>query len=169
MTSRWSLAGCAFGTVCVMAMWFTAAQAQTPCVGDCDGKEDVTVNEIITLVNIALGNGDLSACPSGTGTEVTIVVIIQAVNNALEGCDGVTPPVPTNTPTPAAPTSSPTPTPVLGGHSFTYEFIASALTRSSASFLAEAKAEGARGFAYMEGDCFGNLCAESGTLYIRGE
>jgi hypothetical protein len=50
----------------------------------------VTVNEIITLVNITLGNVDASACEAGipAETEVNITLIVQAVNNTLDGCGG---------------------------------------------------------------------------------
>ena len=60
------------------------------CAGDCDGSGDVAVNELITLVNIALGNAQPSACPHGVpnGAEVDITLIIRAVNNALNGCSG---------------------------------------------------------------------------------
>jgi len=58
------------------------------CAGDCDGSGTVTVNGIITLVNIALGNAQAAACPHGvpSGGNVNVAVIIQAVNNALNGC-----------------------------------------------------------------------------------
>jgi hypothetical protein len=58
------------------------------CTGDCDGSGDVTVNEIITLVNIALGTAQTAACPHGvpSGAEVDITLIIRAVNNALLTC-----------------------------------------------------------------------------------
>jgi hypothetical protein len=58
------------------------------CIGDCDRSGEATVDELITLVNIALGNAQPSACPDGvpSGTEVDIALIIQAVNNALNGC-----------------------------------------------------------------------------------
>jgi hypothetical protein len=61
-----------------------------PCVGDCDGSGEVTVNELIIMVNIALGTGQPSACPNGipSGGSVDIALIIQAVNNALNGCGG---------------------------------------------------------------------------------
>jgi hypothetical protein len=66
----------------------TATPPPPSCTGDCDGSGEVTVNEIITLVNIGLGNAQPSACPHGvpSGTEVDIALIIQAVNNALNGC-----------------------------------------------------------------------------------
>jgi hypothetical protein len=52
----------------------------------------VTVDEIITLVNIALGNAQASACLHGvpSGADVDVGLIIQAVNAALNGC-GVSP------------------------------------------------------------------------------
>ncbi|MBI1817435.1 MAG: CSLREA domain-containing protein [Deltaproteobacteria bacterium] len=60
------------------------------CAGDCDGSTTVTVEELITLVNIALGSAPLSACPQGVpdGVEVDIALIIQAVNHALGECGG---------------------------------------------------------------------------------
>ena len=58
------------------------------CTGDCDGGGTVTINEIITLVNVALGSADISACAHGVppATNVTVAVIIQAVNHALNSC-----------------------------------------------------------------------------------
>ncbi len=66
----------------------TPTPIPVPCVGDCDGTGNVTVNEIITLVNIALGNAEASACVHGvpSGAEVDVTLIIQAVNNALNEC-----------------------------------------------------------------------------------
>jgi len=60
------------------------------CTGDCDGSGDVAVNELITLVDIALGTAQPSACASGvpSGAEVNVGLIIGAVNNALNGCGG---------------------------------------------------------------------------------
>jgi hypothetical protein len=59
------------------------------CVGDCNGDGSVTVDEIVRMVNIALGSQDVSTCPAadrdGSGT-VTVDEIVQAVNNALNGC-----------------------------------------------------------------------------------
>jgi len=68
----------------------TATPTSTPTsvavlVGDCSGTGSVTISGIITLVNIALGNAEASACPHGipSGSDVNIALIIQAVNNAL--------------------------------------------------------------------------------------
>jgi len=59
------------------------------CVGDCDGKGSVTIDELITLVNIALGTAEPSDCSNGglpIGGDVDIAVLIQAVNHALSVC-----------------------------------------------------------------------------------
>lgn len=62
---------------------------QPSCAGDCNGSADVTVDELITLVNIALGNEQPSVCPNvPSGSKVGITLIIHAVNNALTGCAG---------------------------------------------------------------------------------
>ena len=68
-------------------------------VGDCDGSGDVTVNELITLVNIDLGSADPSACPSGIPSQgpCDITCIILAVNLALSACP-IAEPTPTPTP-----------------------------------------------------------------------
>jgi len=68
----------------------TVSPAATPTppvlVGDCTGTGVVTIADIITLVNITLGNAAASTCEQGipTGTEVNIALIIQAVNNVLQ-------------------------------------------------------------------------------------
>jgi len=70
----------------------TATVTPTPtpisCVGDCDGSGDVTVNEIIILVNIDLGTADASACPHGipSGETVDVTLIVKAVGYALTTC-----------------------------------------------------------------------------------
>ena len=66
----------------------TPTPTSTTCVGDCTGTHTVAINDLITLVNIALGTAQPSACRSGvaSGAEVTVAMIIQAVNNALNGC-----------------------------------------------------------------------------------
>jgi hypothetical protein len=69
----------------------SAAPAQTTCVGDCNGNNVVTINELILGVNIALGTTNLSQCPAfdpnGDG-KVGINELITGVNNALNGCHG---------------------------------------------------------------------------------
>jgi hypothetical protein len=67
-------------------------QTQTPgpvCTGDCDGDGSVTVDEIVTAVNIALGATPLTAClaaDSDGSTTVTVDELVSAVNAALNGC-----------------------------------------------------------------------------------
>jgi hypothetical protein len=58
------------------------------CVGDCHGTGTVAIGDLITLVNIALGNVDASTCSSGIppGAQVDIALIIRAVNSVLNGC-----------------------------------------------------------------------------------
>jgi len=63
--------------------------SEPTCSGDCNGDHEVTVNELITMVNITLGNTDLSVCTAGdadSNGEITITEIITAVNKALGGC-----------------------------------------------------------------------------------
>ncbi len=59
------------------------------CVGDCNHDEHLTIDELVTGVNIALGALPIGRCPDfdpgGSGT-VTIDEIIAAVSNALAGC-----------------------------------------------------------------------------------
>lgn len=82
------------------------------CIGDCGGDGDVSIDELITGVNIALGNQSLASCPAFDGNgdgQVTIDELITGVNNALNGCPTAGP-TPTSTPTLTA-TTTPTVTP----------------------------------------------------------
>ena len=58
------------------------------CPDDCDGSNDVQINELISCVNVALG-GDLSSCRAcdvdGDGS-VSISELISGVNAAQNGC-----------------------------------------------------------------------------------
>lgn len=69
----------------------TPTPTATPpeCVGDCGQDGDVSVNELIVMVNIALGNAPRSLCVArdrnGNGV-ITIDEILSAVNNALNSC-----------------------------------------------------------------------------------
>jgi len=95
------------GTLGVLLM---GAPAQAQCIGDCNGDGEVTINELITGVNIALGSANISSCESldvnGDG-EVTINELISAVSNALNGCP---PEVDTPTPTITIPAGTATAT-----------------------------------------------------------
>lgn len=67
----------------------TATATPPPCTGDCDDSAAVTVDEILTGVNLALGTSLDSPCPrfdtDGSGT-VTVNEILAAVTAALTGC-----------------------------------------------------------------------------------
>jgi hypothetical protein len=59
------------------------------CIGDCSGNGEVGVDEVLTMVNIALGSSDAQSCGAGDvngdGT-VSINEILAAVADALSGC-----------------------------------------------------------------------------------
>lgn len=59
------------------------------CVGQCNGSGPVTVAEVLTMLNISLGNAGVSICPSGDANhdgQITVDEILLAVKNALSGC-----------------------------------------------------------------------------------
>jgi hypothetical protein len=67
----------------------TPTGAPPPCLGDCDGVPPVTADDLLTLVNIALGNATVSTCLAGDANRdgaITIDEILAAVRNALDGC-----------------------------------------------------------------------------------
>jgi hypothetical protein len=71
-----------------LAAFLAAAKAGAVCAGDCGGDGLVTVNELITGVNLALG-GSGSQCPSFDRNADGMVVVnelVAAVANALNGC-----------------------------------------------------------------------------------
>jgi len=90
--------------LCSSTLEVTAANAQSPvstatptavrCIGDCGNSGQVTVDEILTMVNIALGNASVSECETGDTDghgQITVDEILAAVNNALTGCVTLTP------------------------------------------------------------------------------
>jgi len=115
-----------------------SVSAARACIGDCNNDGEVTVDELIIGVNVALGEAPLSACPSFDASNdgsVTVDELVFCVHEALTECapatvtptaaDSATPtatltPVPTDsatdtptdTPT-AAPTATPTVTPTV--------------------------------------------------------
>ncbi|MFI5398452.1 MAG: hypothetical protein ACHQ9S_23205 [Candidatus Binatia bacterium] len=67
----------------------TATATPKPCVGDCNGNMQVTVDEILTMVNIALNNLPVTSCLAGDQNgdgRITVDEILAAVNKALNGC-----------------------------------------------------------------------------------
>ena len=96
----------------------TATPTSTPivagdCVGDCSGDGMVAINELILLVNIALGSAPADQCPVDCRDGVDISCLIRAVNNALSGCPAT--PTPTGIPTGTATATLAPPTRTPGG------------------------------------------------------
>jgi len=61
------------------------------CGGDCDQNCAVTVDEILTMVNGALGQVPVASCNSGDTNidgQLTVDEILAGVSNALQGCNG---------------------------------------------------------------------------------
>src|SRR5579862_8689673 len=85
-----------------------AAATPTPsnapcCPADCNGDGQVSINELMILVNIDLGNADSSACPMlncEPGESLCLGLncdpVFVGIFNAIHGCP--TPPVPMPTP-----------------------------------------------------------------------
>jgi YVTN family beta-propeller protein len=72
-----------------VAMLLASAPAAAACVGDCNDDGQVTVDELLLGVNIALGNTELSRCPvfdSDSSGAVEVYDLIVGVNHALSGC-----------------------------------------------------------------------------------
>lgn len=94
--------------------WSTAGLG---CPGDCNGDGAVRVNELVLIMNIALGERSLAACPAGDPSRdgvVTIDEIVMVVNGSLHGCPVRTPSAtPNSTATPTLVTI-PTPTSASG-------------------------------------------------------
>lgn len=64
----------------------TATEAPMVCLGDCNGNGAVTIGEVVTMVNIALGKpATCSAGGHGDGA-VTVADLVAVVNHALRGC-----------------------------------------------------------------------------------
>src|SRR5512143_2237004 len=93
-----------------------ASAAAVRCAGDCDGNGSVTIDDIVTRVNIALGSLSPDHCPSfdctGNG-EVTVDCLITAVIAALNDCR---PPATVSSTPAATATVTPTMTPPPSSH-----------------------------------------------------
>ena len=91
----------------MFAMSLHSNKALAVCGGDCSGDGEITVDELVLGVNIALGSVDIDQCnvfDTDSDGEVTIAELIAAVNSLLNGCPALQP-----TPT-ATPNAQPTPT-----------------------------------------------------------
>ena len=109
-----------FGRALSVALLVTASAAPTlAACPDCDGDGTVAINELITVVGIALGEAPLEACSAadrnGDGL-VSIDEVIAAINAALDGCPAA--PTATATPTPVASTPAPVPTDAAALHAW---------------------------------------------------
>jgi phospholipase C len=63
--------------------------APYPCVGDCNARHSVSVAELITMTNIALGTAPPKNCRAGDADgdgQITITELLTAVGNALRSC-----------------------------------------------------------------------------------
>src|SRR5215468_6678060 len=77
------------------------------CPGDCNDRQSVMINNLITCVSIDLGTQQVSACPAcdvNMDNMVTVNEVIDAVDSTLYGCPGAP------TPTRGAATATPIPT-----------------------------------------------------------
>jgi hypothetical protein len=93
-----------------------AARVTAQCVGDCNTDGEVTVDELLVMVNIAQGTAALDDCEVGDANgdgEITIDDILVAVNSALSTCPITSIPTPTPTAIVATPTAA-TPPPTTG-------------------------------------------------------
>jgi hypothetical protein len=71
--------------------WAPCAATPTPvpCVGDCSGDGKVSINELVVIVNIALGLADPPDCiaADADGSDsIEINEIVNAVGHDLNGC-----------------------------------------------------------------------------------
>jgi len=86
----------------VLLLLRSPSSGQLICVGDCNGDHSVVADELITLLDVNLGNVESSACPHGLLAAVNVAVILEAVGNAVNRC----PQPPTDTPTSTATSSA---------------------------------------------------------------
>ncbi len=82
--------GTGYANCSIGAYEFNSPGPPPACVGDCLGDTQVTVDELITMVNIALGETDMSECEVGDDDDglITVDEILMSVNTALNGCSG---------------------------------------------------------------------------------
>jgi hypothetical protein len=93
-----------------------SASASAQCVGDCDGDNEVEVNELVIGLRIGLAIEPLSACPEfdeGGDQRLSIDELVRGVRFSLDRCPPVSTATQTPTQTPTNPpslTSTPTAT-----------------------------------------------------------
>lgn len=88
--ARWMFRRGIGGVVGALLLAMCAPQAATAgCPGDCGGDRRVTVDELLTLVNVALDSAPLSSCQGADRNRdgrITVDDLLGAVNRALDGC-----------------------------------------------------------------------------------
>ncbi len=74
----------------LLALWPLVTRANgLACGGDCDASGAVTIDEVITLVNISMGTAAVAACVAGDQDDnggISIDEVIAAMTNALGNC-----------------------------------------------------------------------------------
>ncbi len=77
-------------TATVTPQLATPTPIALPCIGDCNGDGQVTIDELVIGINIALGTATLDQCPAfdcnGNG-QVSVDCLLMATNAALNGCE----------------------------------------------------------------------------------
>jgi glucose/arabinose dehydrogenase len=95
-----------------------SAATSGTCAGDCNHNNQVTVDEVLTGVGMALDDVQLDSCPEldadGNG-HILVDDVVTAVNNAVRGCPATPAPTTSGAPT-ATPTPSATPSPTGPAH-----------------------------------------------------
>ncbi len=64
-------------------------QARLACASDCNMDQSVTIDELISVAKIILGQNPLSTCPAADGNgdgRVTVDEIVDALSKNLSGC-----------------------------------------------------------------------------------
>lgn len=84
------------GVIAAALAWQLAAagRAAALCAGDCDGSGEVSINELVTGVNLALNAESDAVCSAldiDDNGQIAINELIAAVANALDGCLAATP------------------------------------------------------------------------------
>lgn len=84
----------ALGIGFALSLLAAAPAGATGCGGDCDGDGTVTVAELVTMINVALGERQLDDCTPGDADgngSIEVDDLIRAINHALLGCSDVEP------------------------------------------------------------------------------
>ncbi len=106
---RLALGWLAAGVSLLVWMGRATASFENGCAGDCNGDRDVTVDELVRAVRIALEQEELATCVAADRDQnglVTVDEVIAGVTAALNGC-----PAPSPQESPIVVGASPTPSP----------------------------------------------------------